>query len=154
MSDDPDHTLVEVTRGQLELAQAWSSFLLVISATQQSLLQGSPLRLELLKELLVALESQLESQTSSTEIVVAIATELSMLYTILLRRWSCDLSELNKETLPVFNRILHQLGRLEASLSVELTTHLYSGLIQVIRTTELHKGTGRIAGHSRGRKLL
>ena len=141
MSDEDTPPSSDGPRGQLELARAWSSFLLVVSKTQESLLQGSPLRLSLLRELLVALESQLGSQGSPTETVVAIATELSMLYTVLLRRWSCDLSELNEETLPSFNRILQLSGRVEPALSVELITHLYSGLIQVLRTTELQKGT-------------
>ena len=142
MASDGDHTSTEteVARGQLELARAWSSFLLVISTTQESLLQGSPLRLSLLKELLVAIESQLESNSSPTATVVTIVTELSMLYTILLRRWSCDLPELDKETLPSFKRILHLLGRVDPTLSLELSTHLYSGLIQVIRKPELLKG--------------
>lgn len=130
----------EISRAQLELAQAWSCFLLVISTSQEALLQGSTLRLSLLKELLAALESQLQIQTTLTETVVAIATELSMLYTVLLRRWSCDLSKLDQEMLPSFNRILQQCGKVDPALSIELHSHLYSGLIQVIRTAKAHKG--------------
>ena len=143
MSDEPTTpgTSKEVLGAQLDLAQAWSSFLLVISTTQESLLQGSTLRRALLKELLVALESQLESQASPTNTVVAIATELSMLYTVLLRRWSCDLSKLDEETLPSFNRILQLTSRLDSALSIELHAHLYSSLIQVIRTLKMHEGT-------------
>lgn len=141
MSDEALPFSQEVARAQLQLAQAWSCFLLVISTSQESLLQGSPLRLSLLKELLTALESQLESQTTPMETVIAIATELSMLYTVLLRKWSCDLSKLDGETLPSFNQILQLSGRLDPSLSMEMHTHLYSALIQVIRTSKLHKGT-------------
>ena len=133
----------EISRAQLELAQAWSCFLLVISTSQEALLQDSTLRLSLLKELLTALESQLQIQTMPTETVIAIATELSMLYTVLLRRWSCDLSRLDEEMLPSFNRILQQCGRVDPALSVELHSHIYSGLIQVIRTAKAHKGEGR-----------
>ena len=140
MSDKELSSSQEMSRAQLELIQAWSCFLLVISTAQEGLLQGSPLRLSLLKELLAALESQLETQTTPTETVVAIATELSMLYTVLLRRWSCDLSKLDKEMLPSFNRILQLCGRIDPALSIELYTHLYSGLIQVIRTAKMHKG--------------
>ena len=137
----------EISRAQLELAQAWSCYLLVISTSQEALLQGSTLCLSLLKELLAALESQLQNQTALTETVVTIATELSMLYTVLLRRWSCDLTKLDEEMLPSFNRILQQCGRIDPALSVELHSHLYSGLIQVIRTAKAHKGRGgRVSG--------
>ena len=135
----------EISRAQLELAQAWSCFLLVISTSQEALLQGSTLRLPLLKELLAALESQLQIQTTPTETIVAVATELSMLYTVLLRRWSCDLSKLDKEMLPSFNHILQQCGRVDAALCIELHSHLYSGLIQVVRTAKAHKGRGCVA---------
>ena len=144
MSDSEDlSSSYAISRAQLELAQAWSCFLLVISTAQEALLQGSTLRLSSLKELLAALESQLAIQTSPTETVVAIATELSMLYTVLLRRWSCDLSKLDEEMLPSFNRILQLAGQVDPALSIELHAHLYSGLIQVIRTAKAHKGTCR-----------
>ena len=130
----------DITRAQLEMAQAWSSFLLVISTAQEALLQDSTLRLSLLNELLSALESQLAAQTTPTKTVVAIATELSMLYTVLLRRWSCDLSKLDEEVLPKFSSILQLTNRIDPALSIELHTHLYSGLIQVIRTSKTHKG--------------
>ena len=147
MSDVDDlSSSLEISRAQLELAQAWSCFLLVISTSQEALLQDSTLRLSLLKELLTALESQLQIQTMPTETVVAIATELSMLYTVLLRRWSCDLSRLDEEMLPSFNRILQQCGRVDPALSVELHSHIYSGLIQVIRTAKAHKGERRGGG--------
>ena len=130
-----------ISRAQLELAQAWSCFLLVISTAQEALLQSSILRRSLLKELLAALESQLQNnQTTPTETVVTIATELSMLYTVLLRRWSCDLSKMDEGMLPSFNRILQGCGRVDPTLSIELHSHLYSGLIQVIRTAKSHKG--------------
>ena len=141
MSDEIHSSPKDVARAQLELVKAWSSLLLVISTSQESLLQGSPLRLSLLKELLISLESQLESQEPHTKTVVATATELSMLYTILLRRWSCDLLKLDDATLPSFNRILQLSGKLDPALCIEMHTHLYSGVIQVIRTLKMHKGT-------------
>ena len=144
MSDEIHSYSKDIARAQLELVQAWSSFLLVISTSQESLLQGSPLHLSLLKELLVSLESQLESQEPYAKTAVAVATELSMLYTVLLRRWSCDLLKLDDGTLPSFNRILQLSGRLDPALCIEMHTHLYSGVIQVIRTLKMHKSTSLV----------
>lgn len=126
-------TAPELAHAQYELSEAWSSLLLVAASNEEVFhLLDHTLHPILLNEILKALESQLLGTTTYSDVVVAIATELSTLYMVLSRKWSSDVKEIG-EVVSTFNHILQLASRIDPHRSVEMTVQLYSSLMQLLR---------------------
>ena len=124
----------ELSRAQYELAGAWSSLLLVAASNEHVFHLSSPAHhSELLNGILEALESQLRGTAAVSDVVVAIATELSMLYMVLSRKWSCDSIKIGQEVVCTFNNILQSSGTIETHVSMEMMALIYSSLVQLLR---------------------
>ena len=111
-----------------------------LSPSQEAVYQLSlsALRETVLEGCLEALESQV-SATPPSRTTIAIATELSLLYLVLLRRWSHDL-ELRGDLIGRFDNILKCCSKLECSDSVQLCVSLYSILILLLKTLRHNSG--------------
>ncbi|KAL5487078.1 hypothetical protein EMCRGX_G019637 [Ephydatia muelleri] len=123
-----------LVEAQLNLARGWKSMLVVGSMDHlDSVFQLSSsnvnTRMDILDGLLRALESQVKAGTEHPK-SLAIATELSALYLILVKKWS----SFKEDTVNRLGRILQLIGQFSFVPTVQLQSHMYSSLLLLIRT--------------------
>ena len=129
----PSQVLCGDRQGTLELAKALSLLLLVVCSSPDTrhLFKDSSLRCDILNELLHSLHAQLTKPTPD----VALATELSMLYLVLFRKWSHDMIKRNN-----YNDALSVVSQVLLSMPSELARPLYSIAMLALQTARNHKG--------------
>ena len=124
----PQNAAESAVEAQLQLAQAWSTFLCV-GSTNEKLFHLSEIKLHerLLQEILHIIHSQLDPTSPR----ISMATELSILYTVLLRKWKDECMKFDGVISRIFIDILSRCALLEPNSSLEIITHLYTCLIQI-----------------------
>lgn len=90
----------------------------------------------LLKEMLAAVDSQLDPSLPTFSHRVLIAEELSMLSAILIRKWVDEAENFAVAAVEGFICILTSCSRLDPSVSYNITVSTYSSLLQLL--TALH----------------
>lgn len=112
----------------LELCGAMSTLFLTLCSSPHTkdVFQSLTLRQEILSQLLEALKSHLTT--------IAIATELSMLYLVLYRKWSRDIKSCHG------NKALSLIGEVLLSVPSELAMPLYSIVLLVLQSSRCNEG--------------
>ena len=128
-------------KAQLLMSQAWSTLLCVASSHEKVFhLSDSVLRGSMLQEILDCINSQLNSEFPPSSMRIALATELSVLYMVLLRKWINQTKNFGSVTVQSFIGIMSLTSRLHPSLSLELTVHIYTSLLQLLSALHTSKG--------------